>query len=257
MSRPLDTERVTRAMLAAGEAAKPKPKRRLWTDREEAVLRKHYRKRGRAYCAARVKRGLSAVQKHAAKLGLAGDPIWTQPEVDVLLREWGAVSERKLRSMLPGRSWDGIAQQAHKQGLPAPTQGTVSVRAAAEHIGLHRLTLLRILKLAHVQAVQHVRGSALSPRRKGQYHWARVDLDRAVKAVEAYDRRRAELLTSEQAAERCGVDHSTMHAAVKLLAATRPVAGVEGGRGRRWFLRPDDADAAIALYRARRASWAA
>jgi predicted DNA-binding protein (UPF0251 family) len=255
MSARLDTERLTRALLAAGRRAKFP--RRFWTDAEEAVLTKHYRKRGRAYCAAKVGRTVAAVQKHATAMGITGDPAWTQPEVDVLLREWGEVSERKLRSMLRGRTWDGIAQQARKHGLPAPSRGKVSVKAAAEHIGLHRLTLLRILKLARVQVVHHVRGSTLSPKRKGQYRWLRVDLDRAVKAVEAYDRRRAATLTNEEAAERCGVDHTTMRAAVLMLAETRPVAGLGGGRGRRWFLSPADADAAIALYRQRAADRAA
>jgi hypothetical protein len=252
MSAQLDTEVVTRAMLMADKAAKPK--RRFWTDREEDILRKHYRKRGRAYCAGRVKRSVDAVQKHATAMGITGDPVWTQAEVDVLLREWGEVSERTLRAKLPGRTWDGIAQQARKHGLPAPSRGLVSVQAAAKHIGLHRLTLLRILKLARIQVVQHVRGSTLNPKRQGRYRWLRVDLVRAVKAVEAYDRRRATLLSNEQAAEYCGVDHTTMRTAVLMLAEVRPVSGLGGGRGRRWFLRPADADAAMALYRERLAS---
>lgn len=248
MSHALDTERVTRAMLVAGAA---KPPRRFWTDREEAVLRKHYRTRGRAFCAAKVGRTVDAVQKHATTMGITGDPVWTQPEVDVLLQRWGEVSERKLRSLLPGRTWDGIAQHARKLGLPPPSRGTVSIRAAAEHIGLHRLTLLRILTLAHVQVVRHVRGSTISAKHQGQYRWMRVDLDRAVAAVEAYDRRRAALLTNEQAAAHCGVDHTTMHRAVMHLAETRPVEGIDGGRNRRWFLTPADAEAAVALYRTR------
>ena len=246
----LDTEAVTRAMLVVAS----KPKRRFWTESEEDILRKHYRKRGRAYCAGRVQRTVDAVQKHATTMGITGGPVWTQAEVDVLLREWGEISERNLRARLPGRTWNGIAQQARKHGLPAPSRGKVSVRAAAEHIGLHRLTLLRILKLSHVQLVQHVRGSTLNPKSQGQYRWLRVDLVRAVKAVEAYDQRRAALLTNEQAAEHCGTDHATMLAAVMMLAAVRAVPGFGDGRGRRWFLRPSDAEAAMALYREQKAN---
>ena len=249
MSAQLDTEVVTRAMLAA---AAPKPPRRYWTAGEDAVLRAYYRRRkGLALCAARTGRTEDAVDNRAQLLGLRRKARWTAAELDVLRREWGDCGERALRRKLPGRTWDGIVQQAAKLNLGCPSQGRVSMEAAADHIGLHHTTLRRILGLAGVVVLRHVRGSTLNARNRGRYCWQRIDLDRAVEAVEAYDRGRAVTHSCAAAAEHCGVDHTTMRWALQMLAATRPVDGINAGRA--WAVSREDAEAAIALYRVRKA----
>ncbi len=253
MSRPLELETVTRAMLAAASVKTP---RRFWTPAEDDVLRAHYGTAGAvARCAALTGRTMAMVVRRAGLLGLRRDPCWTQAEVEALSLAWGEDCERTIRARLPGRTWAGIAQKAKELGLAPPSQGKVSIKEAAARIGLHPVTLRRVLDLAGVRVERYVRGAPHCPKAPRLSRWECVEYDRAVEAVEAYDRRCASTLTRQEAADHCGVSHDTIFRAVAALAATRPVEGFDGRLPRhRWFVRPEDAEAAMVLYRARRAS---
>jgi hypothetical protein len=245
--KPLDTERVTRAMLAM------KPPRRVWTPDDDAFLREHYRKRGYVWCAKKLHRTPRAAVKRAGQLGLCEAQRWTTRELDILRREWGDVGERALRKKLRGRTWSGIAQKARELGLPAPTQGTVSLKAAAQHIGLHPVTLRRILDASGVQVAQHTRGTTISPRRLGHYRWQRVEIDRAVEAVETWDAHRRARLTVTEAAERCGVSPHTIRRGLLLRVADGLLEGDAPARpGLAWSVTPADADGAMAMLRGAR-----
>jgi hypothetical protein len=255
VTAPLDTERVTRAMLAPADTRTRKGVGWSWTPDEDAVLRDRYQGRGGiARCIAATGRTRSAVVRRAGILGLRQSDRWTAAELGVLRREWGDVGERTLRAKLRGRSWTGIAQQARAMGLPSPTQGLVSIKAAAAHIGLHPITLRSILDAAGVQVVRHVRASPRNASNQGRCRWRRVDLERATEAVEAYDRERAASLTLMQAAEHCDVCHDVMHAAMRMLAAMRPIGdrALQGRGMGRWRVSPAEAEAAVALYRDRK-----
>lgn len=100
MSRPLELETVTRAMLAT---ARPKRGRRV-----------------------KPKGGAERWGRH-----------WTQAEDAILMREWGEVRPKTLRQKLPGRTWGAIRSRAvGKLGLPlgAP-QGFLCIAAAAKKLG--------------------------------------------------------------------------------------------------------------------------
>jgi transposase-like protein len=99
VSRPLELEVVTRAMLAArpGRGRRAKPKR-----------------------------GADRWQRH-----------WTQAEDAILMREWGEVRPKTLLQKLPGRTWGAVRSRAvGKLGLPlgAP-QGFLCIAAAAKRLG--------------------------------------------------------------------------------------------------------------------------
>ena len=263
MSARLDLETVTRAMLAAAQV-RPAP----WTAAEDAVLRAHYCKRGPRGCMASLPgRSRDAVRCRARVLGLRTSSRWTEDERRILRREWGELAWKTLRTLLPGRTWCAVAQQALRMGLGDPAQGVHSIEAAVERTGLSRGCLLRVLAAEGVQVINRPLTSPKKRRGPGRpkaaargrsrrgFRWLAVDMDRAVEAVESWMARRASRMTCVEAADHCGLDRTTMRWALTAFAATRPVEGVVPGRP--WAVTAANAEAAVAFYRARQAEAAA
>lgn len=127
MSAQLDTERVTRAMLVAGESAKPK------------------RCRKRSGRCAR----------------------WTARENAILTREWGEVCPRVLLKKLPGRTWIAVLVHAKdaldlEMGVP---QGEVTLTEAARRLGFYSAITVRKLAKRHGIAVRlHPRPLSIGPK---------------------------------------------------------------------------------------------
>jgi len=186
MSARLDTERVTRAMLAM------KPARRAWTPDDHAFLAAHYRKRGLAWCAAKLERTPRAVAAMVQKHGLAKRRRWTAAEDAYLAREWGEVCPRVLRKGLPGRTWTAIVGRAVAalgldRGIP---QGYVSLHEAAHRLGYTDSAFVQRLAARHGVAIRlHPRprdvGAKRSPRRCVEWDAIRDALTREMSTTES------------------------------------------------------------------------
>lgn len=233
-----------------GRAASLPPGGRLWTTAEEEILRKHYRRRGPAWCAEQLRRTPASVCKRAEMLKLyRHSRRWTAAEDGILRREWGEVGERRLRAMLPGRRSTAIARRAEFLRLAHPAQGMETVKAAMERVGMNRKQFRRVLAEAGVRVIQRVRGSGVRAENRGQYRWCCVYPDEVTAAVEAWLARGRETLTCPEAADRCDVSEATMRRALLTLAGERAVDGMP--KGRPWSIAPADAVEALAFYRAR------
>ena len=237
MSAALETERVTRAMLAART-------RRPWTAAEVAFLRKNYH-RGLSWLAKRMGRSRGALAWKARASGITRK--WTRAELVTLRAEWGELSERGLRRKLRGRTWAAIAIRAHRMGLANPNQGKVDMRTASRITGIDHRALPAVLAAAGVRRTYRIRTNGDCGSVK--YRCWMVDADEARAAATAHFARLARLLSRPEAARRMGVGIPTVRAAMQMLAATRPV---EGLWAKPWRVSPEDADAAIAMYRASR-----
>lgn len=128
VSAQLDTERVTRAMLAGQQ---PKPRRK-------------------------------------AKRGSRHRLAWTAEENATLIREWGELTPRALLRKIPGRSWAAVLSHAKdtlrlEMGVP---QGEVTLTEAARRLGFYSAITVR--KLAERQGVMvrtHPRPLTIGPKR--------------------------------------------------------------------------------------------
>jgi len=234
----------------ASRPLKLPPGGRLWTDAEEDLLRKHYLKRGPAWCAEQLHRTEASVCKRAEKFKLyRHSRRWTPEEDAILRREWGEVGERRLRAILPGRRSPAIARRAETIGLEDADQGLETVTAAMKRVGMNRRQFLRVITEAGVRVKHRVRGSGKRASNRGLYRWCCVRPDDVTAAVEAWLARGRETLTCPEAADRCDVSEATMRRALLTLAAERIVDGMP--KGRPWFVSPADANEALALYRSR------
>ena len=241
MSRPLDTAKVTRALLAA---APSKP--RAWTAEEVAFLRKHYRGRGAKWCAAKLGRSTDATERAAYLRHITR--CWSQQELVTLRAEWGEVSERSLRHKLPGRPWGGIVAKAAELGLSNPNQGKSSMAEAVRLSGLNRRRLRLIFAEYGVRLTYRIRTRAEGEGAYRGRHWV-FDMDEAMEAVRAWLITKAARLNRTEAMARTGLSMHHTQRAVRMLAGTRPV---EGFSVREWSLSPEDVDAAAAMYRTAR-----
>ncbi len=251
MSHALDTAKVTRAMLSVGGASQPKRAPRVpWTAEELAVLDKHYRLKGATWCAEKVGRTPSATAQAARARGLTQH--WTAAELVTLRAEWGTISERRMREKLHGRTWSSITRKAMEIGLRAPNQGLLSIKQAEERTGLDRRKLRAILVAAGVPVRRRIRSGAWNTKGAYRQHVvAEEDLTAAVSAWLTADRAK---LRQVDAAALTGVTPLQMRAAMLLLRAIRPVAGLPEGRAV-WSVSREDATAAAAQYRDRSRCW--
>ena len=239
----METERVTRAMLAARYSrADAKP----WTEADVAFLRKHYLRRRSTWCAKKLGRSAGAIVQAARKHGLSTK--WTREELVTLRAEWGEVSERCLRRKLPGRTWGAIAMKAYSIGLRDPNQGAISIKQAEERTGLDRVRLRRILADAGVTVRRRIRTQITSPNE--QYRQRIVDAEEVDAAVKAWLRAESLKLRKMDAADAVGLRPAQMGVAMQMLRAVRPVEGVRWRAP--WAISREDADAAAAMYRAAR-----
>lgn len=245
MGRPIDTARVT-------DAVRPAP--RAWTAAEEATLREHYGAHGPAWCAAALRRTKRSVISRAFLLGL-GHSLWTDEELQRLRLVWGDVGERALREKFPGRTMAAIVMRAQRLGLPSPSQGLVSLHAAAVRAGLGDGQLRAVLDEAGVEIHRRVRLGYRRSRSKGQYRQRLVDLDAALDAVRAWLARRAARLTLAQACARFGEPFWIVSRAMRRLARARPVEGLPLALHKSWSVRAEDVAAAIAQHRDPSRSW--
>ena len=235
MSAALETERVTRAMLAAQT-------RRPWTAEEVAFLRKNYRRRGAKWCAKRIGRTWRGVAAACARHGITEK--WSRAELVTLRAEWGTTNERTLRQKFPGRTWNAVSMKAQRIGLPNPNQGVMTIKELVAHTGVDRDRLLSILRGAGVELRYRIR---LKVRRVQRGPRQRVaDTEAVVEAVEAWLADQARRFTCDEAARHCEVSDDVMRRAMRKLVATRPVDGYRAGRP--WSILPEDAAEALALH---------
>jgi hypothetical protein len=266
MSARLDTDTVTRAMLAAGQrATKPahplatvderaddhnaRPAFRRWTADEEALLRKNFRRRGPAWCAAKLGRSKGAVIGHANARGLTLH-LWTQREVTILRAEWGTVGVRVLRRKLGGRTWKSIEFKARRLGLDGPSQGLVSIAEASEITGVNVKRLRRILDEEAVPVRRRV--STFHGKVQGLYHQSVVDPTDASDAVARWIKRQATRLTLAEAVARYGASSYLVRTSLRALAAIRAVPGLLADT---WSVAPADVEIALAQHRDRSRCW--
>lgn len=180
-----------------------------WTDAEDAIIRKGYKRRDPlAMILARLSgRSLDSMKQRAKRLGCVLRPHWTAREDRVLRMEWGLVfSRRTLREKLPGRTWCAIARRAQALGLGSPARGLVSVKAAAKASGYSVLGLYGVIQRQGVIVRRHC-GNHQESR---VYTRLLVDM---LDVEEAIARDIAEAATTEtvaEAAARHGVRRSTM-----------------------------------------------
>jgi len=240
VSRPLELETVTRAMLAMKPSGAP---RRAWSAEDVALLVKHYRRRGPAWCAKKLGRPVSAVHNAAQRYEVAGHE-WSQQEVRTLRAEWGELGVKRLRMKLPGRTWAAIADKAQRLKLPSPNQGLISINEATRETGINDVRLLRILAERGVQVYRRRRAN---PRKtKGMVQQKVVDRDEVIAAVSAWLTERARRLTQLEAAARYDVGRDRIAAALKLLRAIREVSGYSRTA---CSLLPEDVEASLAQLR--------
>lgn len=200
-----------------------------WTAEEDAVLRRIYARsstrRGRALqrcCDALPLRSRSAISSRATALGAAvHGRAWTRDEVVILQREWGELTERTLRSKLPGRTLIAIWGKARELGLPPQSDGRGSVREAERRLGIDG-TAVRTL----VSEAGFTLGLAapITPRYR-RYGRREIDVD----ALEVILRQR-DLRCSTSSA------WDTQHGLSRSVTASRsrragvPLRGAPGGR---------------------------
>jgi len=238
---------VVQTQVPAAKVAAPKPaKRREWTSEDRAFLAKHLRRKGTAWVAAKLGRGVRSIQCAALRYGISRH--WTEREVAILRAEWGELSERGLRQKLAGRAWGGIVFKAHSMGLGDPNQGLIYFKEAIRQTGVDRKRLLMILDDAGVKRVRRVR---LKSEVGGYRQWM-VDGDRACAAVVAWLSAQARRLNRAEIIARTGLSAHHVRRALLTLAAVRPVEGFRNAPGQAWLVSPEDADAAAAMYRAAR-----
>jgi hypothetical protein len=248
MGHALDMETTARAMLAAGVTLQAKRTPRvLWSTDDVAFLSKHYRRKGAAWCAGKLGRTAPAVRQAARLNGIR--QFWTSEELITLRAEWGALCERGMREKLPGRTWQAIASKAIELGLRAPNQGLISVREAVRRTGLERAQLRRVLAAAGVKVRLRIRTreSVAVPC----YRQRVVDAEEVDAAVSAWLTAESKKLRRPEAAAAAGISSYQMTIGMHMLAATRPVEGLRGGR-LPWGVSREDAMEAAAMYRARR-----
>lgn len=237
---------------APTEAPKDDAAKRLrpWSAAEVAFLRKHYLRRRSEWCAKRLGRSASAVVQAARRHGLTTK--WSREELVTLRAEWGAIGERRLCQKLRGRTWPAIAMKAYEIGLRDPNQGVISIEQATERTGINRDRLLQILADAGVTIRLRVRTRVTNA--EGAYRQRVVDAEDVDAAVAAWLRTDAAKLRRMDAAAATGLSLRQMGLAMRLLCATRAVEGVQWSRGVPWSVAREDAEAAAAMYRARRAA---
>lgn len=195
-------------------------------------------------------RSRASISKKLSLRGLAVDLTWTPAEDKILMDGWDESSARTLGKLLPGRSKIARYDRAMKLGLFAgPPQGMVSVKSLSEDPkwGYDYYTTLRILKAGMV--VVKSRNPASTLKRRGVRY---VDRDDAVEAAEAWEKRRAEVETVMQAADRIGMMPATMWRWLTLERLVPPkTKGSKGGAGRRFTALPEVFDRVNKKYRVR------
>jgi hypothetical protein len=92
--------------------------RRVWTKDEDAIIRKHYPKRGSRFTAEMLGRSVTSVQHRALKLGVPGHGIrpWTTKEEYLLRKYYGKLTALELCRILK-RSEQSIRGHIHQLGL--------------------------------------------------------------------------------------------------------------------------------------------
>ena len=162
-------------------------RRGTFSPKEDAFLRKHYRKRKALWCGLQLGRSQPSAYARALRLGLV-QPKWSQREIHLLQSLWGLASERVILRRLKGRSWYGISRKARDLGLGNPSQGLCTVAQACVLAGVHRRVLLAACEAAKVHVRYAVRGS--EARRKlpdGPHYRRRVVIwEEAEQAVLAW-----------------------------------------------------------------------
>lgn len=94
-----------------------------WTSEEDALLKRHYRSKGLAYCVQRIpNHSQAAIIVHAGLLGLSKKrpkprSQWTGDEEDVLLKYYVDGGTAACMEFLPGRTRNAVAHRARKLGL--------------------------------------------------------------------------------------------------------------------------------------------
>ena len=233
------------------------PKPPPWTE-EDLLDLEHlsHRKDGKhldwtALCERFPNRTRNGISSKLSKLGLTVEALWTPEEDKILTDHWDESSSRTLGRLLPGRSKMARYDRARKLGLYAGApQGLVSVKSLSEDPkwGYDYYTTLKILKAGMV--VVKSRNPASTLKRRGVRY---VEHDDAVEAAAAWEKRRAEVETVMQAADRIGMMPATLWRWLTLEGLVPPKKkGSKGGAGRRFTALPEVYDRVNKRYRVRR-----
>ena len=208
-----------------------------------------------ALCARFPLRTRNGIATKITRMGWSVDLSWTPEEDKILTDEWNEVSSRTLGKLLPGRSAQGRYDRARKLGLSAgPPQGMVSVKSLSQDPkwGYDYYTTLKILKSGDAP-VKSRNYSMPHTRSRGVRY---VDRDDAVLAAEAWERKRAQVETVMQAADRIGMMSHTLWRWLTLEGLVPPKdprqKGTTGGAGRKFVALPEVYDRVNKKYRVRR-----
>lgn len=212
---------------------------RAWTDDEDTIIRKGYKRREplQKICARLPGRSLDAMKHRAKRLRCVLRPHWTAREDRILRMEWGLVfSRRTLREKLPGRTWCAIARRAQALNLGSPARGLVSVKAAAIASGYSVLGLYGVIQRQGVIVRRHC-GNHQETR---VYTRLLVDMLDVEEAIARDIAEAAATETVAEAAARHGVRQSTMRDKLRAAGMTATTR-----RGQPARLDPRAVDAAM------------
>lgn len=127
---------------------------RSWSKEELEFLKKNYKRWGIAYCARKLKRTEGTTRWRANQLGLhVRTPQWSEQEVEILKAVWQHASYREMLHALKGRSYIALRKKATELKLGPRLQTMLSVREAADKVGVCRRQVLTILEFEGVKPV--------------------------------------------------------------------------------------------------------
>lgn len=185
--------------------------RRAWTKEEDAIIRKHYTKRGSRFTAELLGRSITSVQHRALKLGVPGHGIrpWTKKEEHYLKKYYGKLTALELCRILK-RSEQSVRGHIHQLGLGKYQPVTWSddeVEYLRKHYGKVRVSVLAA-ELGRTPDAVELKAGKLGLRRKlvrltqRQIEWIVANLGKL-----SYDRMARELGVSSTTVMKIAAEH--------------------------------------------------
>lgn len=181
---------------------------KLWTAREDTLIRTHVQRRSKL---SKVKwkkvlkllkgRTRGAILMRASKIGVqARAPHWTTEEDRILVVHWGELTPRALQKHLPLRSWIGISKRAAELDLGGNIpQGWVTGAEACRRAGISKELLDKLAVWGNVTVKKYI-GTGKQPAKR-QHFWQIYEWDGVVEALERW----LKTETTEAASVRIGI----------------------------------------------------
>ena len=215
-----------------------------WTSSEDKILQRYHSKLRSAHRRDAALETLSRLLPgrnrqmifwRARQIGLRAKKRWTEEEDALLRLKWAEGAAITIRRALPQRTWSQIQGRASRLGLEGRWQGFVTISAAAEKLGYHLTTFIKILKATEVticfRAQRNVGGGITGKHRV-------VEWDTAVEAVDAW----MEMETPKDISVRTGIPTATLLHWLKKEGASK-------GAGVAVRLSREEADALVERHR--------